>query len=119
MSRIKLKKVSADGDDVPDEHIVKGYEISRRAATSWSTPTSSSRSSRRPPKTIELEEFVDLDEIDPSTSTAPYYRGARQDTQAVRAAGAGDGAGRQGGHRPLRDAQQAVRGGAARRRRAS
>ena len=30
MARIKLKKVSADtGEEVPDEHIVKGYEISK------------------------------------------------------------------------------------------
>jgi DNA end-binding protein Ku len=30
MSRIKLKKVSADtGEDVPDEHIVKGYEVTK------------------------------------------------------------------------------------------
>ena len=30
MSRIQLKKVSAEtGEDVPDEHIVKGYEISK------------------------------------------------------------------------------------------
>ncbi len=30
MARIKYKKVSAlDGDEVPEEHIVKGYEVSK------------------------------------------------------------------------------------------
>ena len=30
MSRIRLKKVSAEtGEDVPEEHIVKGYELSK------------------------------------------------------------------------------------------
>ena len=30
MSRIRLKKVSAEtGEDVPDEHIIKGYELSK------------------------------------------------------------------------------------------
>jgi non-homologous end joining protein Ku len=108
MSRIRLKKVSAEtGDDVPDEHIIKGYELSegplrrgrpRRARAVHPVAT----------KSIDLEEFVDLDEIDPVYFDTPYIV-ARQDPEAVRAARTGDGGGRQGGDRAVRDAQQAVR----------
>ena len=72
MSRIRMKKVSAEtGEEVPDEHIVKGYEVAR-VATSSSTPTSSSRSSPSATQTIDLEEFVDLAEIDPVYFDTPY-----------------------------------------------
>ena len=109
MSRIRLKKVSAEtGEDVPDEHIVKGYEVSKGRYV-----------------------VVDPDELEPFIPSATQehrprgvrrsrrdrsgvlrhavHRRSRQDAQAVRAAGQGDGGGRQGGHRSLRHAQQAVR----------
>src|SRR5215207_1378228 len=60
MSRIRLKKVSAEtGEDVPDEHIVKGYEFSKGKYVVVDPdelepfiPTAT--------RAIELEEFVDL-----------------------------------------------------------
>jgi DNA end-binding protein Ku len=72
MSRIRLKKVSAEtGEDVPDEHIVKGYEISKGRYVVVDPdelepfiPTAT--------RAIELEEFVDLDEIDPKYFDSPY-----------------------------------------------
>ena len=88
---------------------------SRRAATSSSTPTSSSRSCRWPPRPSTSRSSSTSTEIDPVFFDSAYYLAPDRPTQAVRAAGAGDGGGRQGRHRPLRDAQQAVHGGDPRR----
>ena len=72
MSRIRMKKVSAEtGEDVPDEHIVKGYEVSKGRYVVVDPdelepfiPTAT--------KAIDLEEFVDLSEIDPVFFDTPY-----------------------------------------------
>jgi DNA end-binding protein Ku len=72
MARIRLKKTNAEtGEDVPDEHIVKGYEISKGRYVVVDPdelepfiPTAT--------RAIELEEFVDLDEIDPKYFDSPY-----------------------------------------------
>jgi DNA end-binding protein Ku len=72
MSRIRLKKTSADtGEDVPDEHIVKGYEIAKDryvvvdpAELEPFIPVAT--------RAVELEEFVDLTEIDPTYFDAAY-----------------------------------------------
>jgi DNA end-binding protein Ku len=72
MSRIKLKKVSADtGDDVPDEEIVKGYEISKGRYVVVD-PDELEPFIPAATKSIDLEEFVDLDEIDPKYFDSPY-----------------------------------------------
>ncbi|CAM9991337.1 unnamed protein product, partial [Phaeothamnion confervicola] len=72
MSRIKLKKVSAeDGSDVPDESIVKGYEISKGRYI-LVDPDELEPFIPSATKTIELEEFVDLVEIDPVYFDSPY-----------------------------------------------
>ena len=72
-SRIKLKKVSAfDGSDVPDEHIVKAYEISKDRYIHVD-PDELEPFIPAMNKAIELEEFVDLDEIDPLYFDSPYY----------------------------------------------
>ena len=72
MSRIKLKKVSADtGDDVPDEEIVKGYEISKGRYVVVD-PDELEPFIPSATKSIDLEEFVDLDEIDPKYFDSPY-----------------------------------------------
>jgi DNA end-binding protein Ku len=72
MERIRLKKVSGStGEEVPPEHIIKGYEISDgnyvvvdmdELEPLLPVPT----------KTIDLEEFVDLDEIDPVFYNSSY-----------------------------------------------
>ncbi|HTH05013.1 MAG TPA: Ku protein, partial [Ilumatobacteraceae bacterium] len=72
MSRIKLKKVSAEsGEDVPDEFIVKGYEISKGHYVVVD-PDDLEPFMPIPTKSIDLEEFVDLDEIDPVYFDTPY-----------------------------------------------
>jgi DNA end-binding protein Ku len=72
MSRIRLKKVSADtGQDVPDEHIVKGYEISKGHYIVVD-PDELEPFIPSATKSIDLEEFVDLDQIDPVYFDAPY-----------------------------------------------
>ena len=76
-----------------------------------STPTSSSRSSRRPPARSSSRSSSSSSEIDPIYFDERVLRRARRQPEAVRAAGPGDGGGRQGRHRSLRDAQQAVHGG--------
>jgi DNA end-binding protein Ku len=73
MSRIKYKKVSAlDGDEVPEEHIVKGYEVSKDRYVVVD-PDELEPFIPAATRTVELEEFVDLDEIDPVYFDAAYY----------------------------------------------
>jgi DNA end-binding protein Ku len=72
MSRIRLKKVSADtGEDVPDEHIVKGYELSKGRYVVVD-PDELEPFIPSATKSIDLEEFVDLAEIDPVYFDTPY-----------------------------------------------
>jgi DNA end-binding protein Ku len=73
MSRIKLKKVSAsDGSDVPDEHIVKGYELSKERYVVVD-PDELEQFMPVATRSIDLDEFVALDEIDPIYFDSPYY----------------------------------------------
>ena len=72
MSRIKLRKVSAEtGEDVPDEHIVKGYEISKGRYVVVD-PDELEPFIPSATESIDLEEFVDLDEIDPVYFDSAY-----------------------------------------------
>jgi DNA end-binding protein Ku len=74
-SRIRHKRVAeADGEEVPYEEIVKGYEI---AAEQYVVLTREELEELDPKKTraIEIQDFVDLDEIDPIYFDHPYYLG--------------------------------------------
>jgi len=72
MSRIKMKKVSSEtGEDVPDEFIVKGYEITKGHYVVVD-PDELEPFMPIPTKSIDLEEFVDLEEIDPVYFDTPY-----------------------------------------------
>ena len=72
MSRIRLKKVSAEtGEDVPDENIVKGYEISKGQYVVVD-PDELEPFIPSATRSIDLEEFVDLAEIDPVYFDSPY-----------------------------------------------
>jgi len=72
MSRIKLKKVSADtGDEVPDEHIVKGYEYTKGQYIVVD-PDELEPFIPSATHSIDLEEFVELSEIDPVFFDSPY-----------------------------------------------
>ncbi len=73
MSRIKYRKVSAlDGEEVPDDHIVKGYEVSKERYIVVD-PDELEPFIPSATKTVDLEEFVDLEEIDPVFYDSAYY----------------------------------------------
>jgi DNA end-binding protein Ku len=61
-----------DGDEVPEEHIVKGYEVSKDRYVVVD-PDELEPFMPSATKTVELEEFVDLDEIDPVYFDSAYY----------------------------------------------
>ena len=74
-SRIRHKRVAeSDGKEVPYERIVKGYEI---APEQYVVLTRDELEELDPKKTkaIEIQDFVDLDEIDPIYFDHPYYLG--------------------------------------------
>jgi DNA end-binding protein Ku len=72
MSRIRMKKVSADtGEDVPDEHIVKGYEWTKGKYVVVD-PDELEPFIPVATKAIDLEEFVELTDIDPVFFDTPY-----------------------------------------------
>jgi DNA end-binding protein Ku len=72
-SRIQLKRFCADEDkEVPYEEIVKGYEISPDRYVVI-TPEELERLDPVKTRTIDIEDFVDLDEIDPLFYEHPYY----------------------------------------------
>jgi DNA end-binding protein Ku len=72
-SRIRLKKTSAeDGSDVPDDVIVKGYEVSKGQYVVVDTDELE-QFMPVPTRTIDLDEFVELSEIDPIFFDSPYY----------------------------------------------
>ncbi len=74
-SRIRHKRVAeADGKEVDYNDIVKGYEI---APEQYVVITKSELEELDPKKTraIEIQDFVDLDDIDPIYFDHPYYLG--------------------------------------------
>ena len=73
MSRIRYRKVSDEtGDEVPDEHIIKGYEVSKGRYVVVD-PDDLEPFMPAATKTVDLEEFVDLGEIDPVYFDSAYY----------------------------------------------
>lgn len=79
-SRIKQKRVSAeDGSEVPSEHLVKGYEL---GSGNYVIVTDDELAALDPKaqRTIEIEEFVDLAEIDPIYYDSAYYLAPDQAT---------------------------------------
>jgi DNA end-binding protein Ku len=70
--RVRQKRVGPDGDEVAYEQIVKGYEI---GPDRYVTITPEELESLEPEKTrtIDIEDFVDLDDIDPIFYDHPYY----------------------------------------------
>lgn len=74
-ARIRHKRVAEDdGKEVPYEKIVKGYEF---APDQYVLLSKDELSELNPKKTraIEIQDFVDLDEIDPIYFESPYYLG--------------------------------------------
>ena len=108
-SRIKLKKVSAaDGSEVPDEAIVKGYELSSGDYVLLDDDELDALEPRGV-ATIDIEEFVDLAEIDPIFYDGAYYLAPDKATVKPYALLCRRWRqSQQGRHRPLRDAVEAV-----------
>jgi DNA end-binding protein Ku len=74
-SRVKHKRVAeSDGKEVPYEKIVKGYEY---APDQYVVHTRDELAELDPKRTraIEIQDFVDLDDIDPIYFEQPYYLG--------------------------------------------
>lgn len=72
-ARIQQKRVcSKDGEEIPYENIVKGFEI---APDSYVVITPDELEALDPAKTrtIDIEDFVDLGDIDPLYYEHPYY----------------------------------------------
>jgi DNA end-binding protein Ku len=81
--RIQQKRVCpADGEEVPYENIVKGYEISPDRYVVIEPEELEALDPKRT-RAIEIQEFVDLDEIDPIYFDHPYY--LAPDTGAAKA----------------------------------
>lgn len=73
MARIRYRKVNGEtGEEVPEEHIVKGYEVSKGSYIVID-PDELEPFMPVATKTIDLEEFVDLDQIDPVYFDTAYH----------------------------------------------
>jgi DNA end-binding protein Ku len=71
--RIRQQRVNPEsGDEVPYEQIVKGYEISPDRYVTI-TPEELEALEPQKTRTIDIEEFVDLEQIDPIYYDHPYY----------------------------------------------
>jgi DNA end-binding protein Ku len=71
--RIELKRFcSVDGEEVPYEHIVKGYRISPQQ---YVTVTREELEALDPKatRTVEIQDFVEISEIDPIYYESTYY----------------------------------------------
>jgi len=74
-SRVKHKRVAeSDGKEVPYEKIVKGYEYAPDQYVVLSRDELSELEPQRS-RAIEIQDFVDLDDIDPIYFEQPYYLG--------------------------------------------
>src|SRR5881227_3992541 len=72
-ARIRQKRVdSSTGDEVPYEEIVKGYEITPDRYV-MIEPEELEAFDPKATRTIDIEEFADLDEIDPIYYDHNYY----------------------------------------------
>ncbi len=80
--RVRQKRVGPDGEEVPYDQIVKGYEI---GPDRYVTISPDEMESLEPQKTrtIDIEDFVDQAEIDPIFYDHPYY--LAPDTGAAKA----------------------------------
>ncbi len=72
-ARIRYKRVSEQtGDEVPYDKIVKGYEV-RKGSYVVIEPDELKALAPVATRTIEIEDFVDLADIDPVYFEQPYY----------------------------------------------
>jgi len=72
-TRIKFKRICpTEEKEVPNEEIVRGYEVSRGEYVTF-TDEELEAADPEAARTIDISEFVLLDEIDPSYYDKPYY----------------------------------------------
>jgi DNA end-binding protein Ku len=73
LSRIRYRKVAeADGQEVPKEHIVKGYEYEKGSYVVVSEEDFR-RVEVKSTQTVDIQEFVNLGDIDPRFFDEPYF----------------------------------------------
>ena len=72
-SRIRYKKVAeADGQEVPKEHIVKGYQYEKDRYVVLE-PADFAQVQIKSNQTVDIKEFVKLDSVDPRYFDQPYF----------------------------------------------
>ena len=72
-SRIRYRRVSeVSGEEIPTDRIVKGHEVAPGQYVVLSDEEMSSLAPKAS-RTIEIEDFVNLDDIDPLYFEQPYY----------------------------------------------
>jgi DNA end-binding protein Ku len=72
-NRIQQKRVDPEtGDEVPYDQIVKGYELTRDRYVVI-TPDEMDALDPEKTRTVDIQDFVDLEEIDPIYYDHPYY----------------------------------------------
>jgi DNA end-binding protein Ku len=80
--RIRYKRVAeGSGEEVPYSEIVKGYEVEKGRFVIV-TPEELEAAEPRKSRSIEIEDFVDLDDIDPVFFDKTYYLGPAGDVGA-------------------------------------
>jgi DNA end-binding protein Ku len=80
--RVRQKRVGPDGEEIAYEQIVKGYEIGPDRYVTIS-PEELEALEPQKTRTIDIEDFVDLEQIDPIYYDHPYY--LAPDTGAAKA----------------------------------
>jgi DNA end-binding protein Ku len=70
--RIHMERVTTDGEEVPYDDIVRGYEV-KKGKYVMLTDDELAAAEPEKSRTIEIEDFVDLHEIDPIYYTKTYY----------------------------------------------
>jgi DNA end-binding protein Ku len=70
--RIRQQRVNPEGEEIPYEQIVKGYEIGPDRYVTISPDELDSLAPEKT-RTIDIEDFVELDQIDPIFYDHPYY----------------------------------------------
>src|SRR5438477_6392718 len=79
-SRVRNKRVNErSGKEVPFEKVVKGYEVSRDRFVML-TPEELESVEPGRTRTIDIEDFVELDEVDPIFWDTTYYLAPADDT---------------------------------------
>jgi DNA end-binding protein Ku len=71
-ARVRQKRVGPDGEEIPYEQIVKGYEIGPDRYVTIS-PEELEALEPQKTRTIDIEDFVDIEQIDPMYYDHPYY----------------------------------------------